>query len=103
MIKCLTYRADGKKGGDTRLSFDVNVRIDTVLGYTEITGDMARKWEREAEEMLENVLLSDAAYYMDDEIRDAIHIALAPCEDVEFLAYYMAAHYEKYAERFTIN
>ena len=82
-----------------RLSFDTNVTVDT----TEITGEMAQKWEREAKEMLESVLLSDAAYYMDDEIRDAIHITLAPCEDVEFLAYYMAAHYEKYMERFTIN
>ena len=53
--------------------------------------------------MLKNINLDDAAVYMDQDIELACHAILAPCKDVEFLAYYMAAHKEKYSESFVIN
>ena len=42
-----------------------------------------------------DVLTLDAiAAYMDDETREAVHAAIAPCSDVDFLAAYLdrAAH-----------
>ena len=68
-----------------------------------ISGEMAKAWEQEAEEMLENINLDDAAVYLDQDIELACHATLAPCKDVEFLSYYMAAHKEKYSESFVIN
>ena len=29
------------------------------------------------------------AYYMDDEIREAVHCDMAPCDELEFLAEYL--------------
>lgn len=42
----------------------------------------------------------DAVFYMDDEIREALHMKLAPCEEQEFFTAYEAAHKEKYGEDF---
>lgn len=47
-------------------------------------------------------LYEAAVALMDDEIREALHAELAPCGDVEFLAAYMAAHYEKYGKEFEV-
>lgn len=41
--------------------------------------------------------------YMDDEIREELHNAIAPCDDVTFLMWYLAKHAEKYGEDFQIN
>ena len=68
-----------------------------------ISGEMAEAWELDAEVMLEYISLDDAAVYMDQDIELACHATLAPCKDVEFLSYYMAAHKEKYSESFAIN
>lgn len=39
-----------------------------------------------------------AVYYMDDEIREAVHRDLAPCTEQEFFTAYEAAHAAKYGE-----
>ena len=39
---------------------------------------------------------------MDDEIREELHNKLAPCADQEFVDAYVAAHEDKYGERFEI-
>lgn len=43
-----------------------------------------------------------AVQLMDDDIREDVHIDLAPCTDEEFLAEYCKRHYEKFGEEFTI-
>lgn len=55
-----------------------------------------------AKEMLKNATMEVIAEYMDDEIREAVHAELAPCNDEEFLTEYMKRHLEKYGEEFTI-
>ena len=37
---------------------------------------------------------------MDDDIREELHRALAPCSEEEFLEAYCKAHKEKYGEEF---
>lgn len=44
-----------------------------------------------------------AVYYMDDEIREALHMELAPCEDQEFFTAYEKAHYDKYGEEWELS
>lgn len=44
----------------------------------------------------------DAVFYMDDEIREALHMKMAPCEDQEFFTAYEKAHKEKFGEDFEI-
>lgn len=39
---------------------------------------------------------------MDDEIREAVHLDLAPCSDEEFLEEYQRRHVEKYGEELMI-
>lgn len=39
---------------------------------------------------------------MDDVIREKLHNKLAPCTDQEFLDAYVAAHRDKYGEKFEI-
>lgn len=41
-----------------------------------------------------------ACELMDDDLRESIHAALAPCTDSEFLAAYRAAHLAKYGTEF---
>lgn len=40
---------------------------------------------------------------MDDELREELHIELAPCTGEKFLAAYKKAHLEKYGEEFIYN
>lgn len=62
-----------------------------------------KDYMEEAKEMLENITLDGLAEgYMDDEIREAIHAKLAPCDDLTFLAAYLEAHFEKYGEMLEI-
>ncbi len=37
---------------------------------------------------------------MDDDIRERLHLDLAPCTDGDFLAAYASAHLDKYGEEF---
>lgn len=41
--------------------------------------------------------------YMDDDIREEIHMELAPCADEEFLEAYKEKHFAKYGEEFVVN
>ena len=42
------------------------------------------------------------AILMDDEIREELHMALAPCTEQEFLDAYVERHAEKFGEEFQI-
>lgn len=44
-----------------------------------------------------------AVNLMDDDIREAIHAAMAPCTEQEFLNAYAAAHEAKFDEEFIVN
>lgn len=44
-----------------------------------------------------------AVNLMDDEIREELHMKLAPCADQEFFTAYEKAHRQKYGEKFEIN
>lgn len=44
-----------------------------------------------------------AVNLMDDEIREELHMKLAPCTDQEFFTAYEKAHYQKYHEEFEVN
>jgi hypothetical protein len=57
----------------------------------------------DAREMLDRISLDTAAIYMDDEIREDLHSALAPCDDLVFLAAYMDAHQRKHSAEFVVN
>lgn len=39
---------------------------------------------------------------MDNDIRESVHITLAPCSNLEFLKEYSKRHFEKFAEEFTL-
>ena len=41
--------------------------------------------------------------HMDDQLRERVHMELAPCTDEEFLVRYMELHREKFDEEFDIN
>ena len=43
-----------------------------------------------------------AVNLMDDELREEIHMDLAPCTDEEFLREYEKRHFEKYGEEFQV-
>lgn len=42
------------------------------------------------------------AHYMDDDIREDLHMQLAPCDPQVFIDAYCAAHYKVYEEEFAI-
>lgn len=44
-----------------------------------------------------------AVNLMDDEIREELHMKLAPCTEQEFLAAYEKAHCQKYGAEFEVN
>ena len=73
-------------------------RVDAIvakLAEYEYTDD-ARK-------IVDAGLYNVAVELMDDDIREDLHIELAPCEDVTFLAAYMARHSQKYGEEFRVD
>lgn len=43
-----------------------------------------------------------AVALMDDDIRESLHTALAPCSEQDFFDAYLDAHYVKYGEEFTV-
>lgn len=43
------------------------------------------------------------AQMMDDEIRESLHSALAPCSEQEFFDAYCKAHQEKYGEPWELD
>jgi len=44
-----------------------------------------------------------AVQLMDDDIREELHSALAPCTDQEFMDAYAAEHEERFGEEFVVN
>jgi hypothetical protein len=56
-----------------------------------------------AAEMLDRLSMDTIAHYMDDEIREGLHMELAPCEDIVFLVAYMERHAAKYGSEFVVN
>lgn len=47
--------------------------------------------------------LDDIAMYMDDELREQLHMELAPCNPQKFLDEYCRRHFEKFGEEFDVN
>jgi hypothetical protein len=43
-----------------------------------------------------------AVALMDDDVREVLHAALAPCSEQDFFDAYLIAHYVKYGEVFTV-
>lgn len=43
-----------------------------------------------------------AVALMDDDVREGLHVALAPCSEQVFFDAYLDAHYVKYGENFTV-
>ena len=46
----------------------------------------------------EEISFETAVNFMDEEIREKLHMELAPCAEQEFLTAYKKAHKEKYGE-----
>ena len=44
-----------------------------------------------------------AVQLMDDDIREELHSALAPCTDQEFMDAYTTEHEERFDEEFVVN
>lgn len=63
---------------------------------------VGHKSNREGEKMT-NIPFEAIVCLMDDEIREEVHMELAPCTDAEFLEAYREKHFAKYGEEFTIN
>lgn len=57
----------------------------------------------EAQKIIDAGLYDAAVELMDDEIREPIHAAIAPCSEIAFLGAYMIAHREKHGEEFSVN
>lgn len=55
-----------------------------------------------AQEIIESGNYGAAVALMDDEIREKIHMDLAPCTEEEFLTAYMEEHEKKYGVEFVI-
>jgi hypothetical protein len=56
----------------------------------------------EAKEIIKMGLYNVAVEMMDDEIRERLHMEMAPCTAEEFLEAYMKAHKEKFGADFEI-
>ena len=55
-----------------------------------------------AKQIIDSGLFQAAVELMDNDIREKLNAALAPCTELEFLAIYMALHEDKFNETFTI-
>ena len=87
--------------------------LDMIFGNCETAEDVEQvvndllneEYTEEAEAMLSNeaIAMNVIAEYMDGDLREELHNALAPCTDIEFLAAYLRKHKEKYGEDFEIN
>lgn len=66
-------------------------------------GSFYDDYRAEAEAMLEKYTWETIVHYMDPEIAEYIHQAIAPCDNKRFLLNYMMFHTTKYMEDFQIN
>lgn len=60
-------------------------------------------YEQQAREMLDKYDWDTVEHYMDKEIAEEIHLAIAPCGNEHFLLAYMMAHTERFGEDFEIS
>jgi hypothetical protein len=79
------------------LALDIE-ELDTEAGITDYTT---------AAEHVQDIawcnILNNAVMLMDDEIRERLHFALAPCTAKEFMTAYYAAHEATYGEPFVVS
>ena len=65
---------------------------------------IARGWEKKPEDLYDQLTVynyESAVELMDDEIREALHMEMAPCSEIEFMKEYQKRHMAKYGEEFT--
>lgn len=72
----------------------------SIEGYF---GEFLEEYEQQVEEMLDRLPWGAIEACMDAEIREELHMEIAPCTDEWFLLVYMARHTEKYGDDFVIN
>lgn len=53
-------------------------------------------------EIMDRNLYDQAVMHMDDEIREWLHMRIAPCTELRFLKSYCYLHFKKYNEYFVI-
>lgn len=66
-------------------------------------GDFYDDYAEQAKKMIEGHDWETIVYYMDDELREAVHAAIAPCDNERFLLAYMMAHTERYGADYEIS
>ena len=66
-------------------------------------GDYFELFDEHARSLLERFDWQTIEAYMDRELTEEIHFAIAPCSNYEFLLAYMMAHTEKYGDDFVID
>ena len=66
-------------------------------------GDYYGDYLQAARDMVSGLDWETIEHYMDRELAEKVHIALAPCDNVRFLLAYMMEHVNKYGEDFAIN
>ena len=66
-------------------------------------GEFYDDYVQQARDMLGRFDWSTIEHYMDREIAEDLHTALAPCENERFLLAYMMAHTEKFGDDFEIG
>lgn len=85
-----------------------NATEETVLTWDDIEM-ITHGWEKTPADVMDQLIIQDEngvyweaiANLMDDEIREDLHISLAPCSEDEFLEAYKKRHLEKLGEEFT--
>jgi len=65
-------------------------------------GSNSKKGDR-MKEKLECKRFNTYVLLMDDEIREELHMKLAPCSVEEFLNKYKERHFKKFGEEFKLN
>lgn len=66
-------------------------------------GEFFEDYKRASQEMCQEYDWATIEHYMDVEIAEDIHMALAPCSNEHFLLVYMMAHTERFGEDFVIS
>lgn len=85
-----------------------NATEETVLTWDDIEM-ITHGWGKTPADVMDQLIIQDEngvyweaiANLMDDEIREDLHISLAPCSEDEFLEEYKKRHLEKFGEEFT--
>lgn len=83
---------------------DVIEWLEAIQGQNEEWARQERldEYAEAAQEIVDAGNYAAAVALMDDDLREELHVELAPCTDAEFLAAYMERHAAKFGEAFTI-